>query len=138
VGHGPADGPLRETRGLDFFRGNCAFCHDGTGFGGRRFEKLGDEVAWPTARSQDAGLFDLTGDDDDRLVFVVPQLRNVARTAPYFHDGSVETLEEAVVLMGRHQLGEELEPDVVSDVVAFLGALDGTPDPALVDDPFAR
>jgi cytochrome c peroxidase len=56
------------------------------------------------------------------LVFAVPQLRNVAHTAPYFHDGSVETLEEAVELMGRQQLGEELSEDVIGDVVAFLKA----------------
>jgi cytochrome c peroxidase len=128
----------QERRGLDFFRGNCAFCHDGPGIGGRRFEKLGDEVEWPEARSEDAGLFERTKDDGDRMVFVVPQLRNVSRTAPYFHDGSVETLEEAVELMGRHQLGEELAPEDVEDVVAFLRALEGDPEEALRVDPFAR
>jgi cytochrome c peroxidase len=72
------------------------------------------------------------------MVFVVPQLRNVSRTAPYYHDGSVETLEEAVELMGRHQLGEELAPEDVEDVVAFLRALEGDPEEALRVDPFAR
>lgn len=121
-----------EQRGMAFFRSNCAFCHDGPGVGGQRFEKLGDEEPWPEDRSQDLGRFEVTHDDGDRLVFAVPQLRNVGRTAPYFHDGSVETLEEAVRLMGKHQLGEELTPDVVADVAAFLRALDGEPDNRLV------
>ncbi len=124
-----------EQRGLDFFRANCAFCHDGPGIGGQRLEKLGDQVPWPADRSQDLGRFEVTGDDGDRLVFAVPQLRNVARTAPYFHDGSVETLEEAVELMGRHQVGEELSEQTIQDVVAFLTALDAEPDPWLLSPP---
>jgi cytochrome c peroxidase len=117
---------------MDFFRGNCAFCHDGPGVGGRRFEKLGDQVPWPAERSTDLGRFEITGDEDDKLVFAVPQLRNVARTAPYFHDGSVETLEEAVELMGRHQLGLELTRQEIDDVVAFLEALSADPEPAFL------
>ncbi len=56
----------------------------------------------------------------------------MGRTAPYFHDGSVGTLEEAVQLMGKHQLGEELSPAVVADIVAFLRALDADPDARLL------
>lgn len=126
-----------ETRGAEFFRGNCAFCHDGPGVGGQRFEKLGDDTPWPEDRSDDLGRYEVTGDESDKLVFAVPQLRNVARTAPYFHDGSVETLEEAVRLMAKHQLGEELEDDVVADVVAFLSALSADPDPRLSAPPDA-
>ncbi len=118
---GALDG--REERGMDFFRGNCAFCHDGPGIGGQRFERLGDQIPWPKGRSADLGRYEVTGNEDDKLVFAVPQLRNVAHTAPYFHDGSVATLEEAVELMGRHQLGEELDDEQIDDVVAFLKAL---------------
>ena len=74
----------------------------------------------------------MTGDESDKLVFAVPQLRNVARTAPYFHDGSVETLEEAVKLMAKHQLGMTLDDGEVADVVAFLSALSADPDPRLL------
>ncbi len=125
----------RERRGMDFFRGNCAFCHDGPGVGGRRFEKLGDQVPWPAERTTDLGRFEITGDEDDKLVFAVPQLRNVARTAPYFHDGSVETLEEAVELMARHQLDMELTKDEIDDVVAFLEALSAEPDAGMMTPP---
>lgn len=64
----------------------------------------------------------------------MPSLRNVGRTAPYFHDGSVETLEEAVRLMAWHQLGERWSDADVAHVVAFLRALDGTPRADLLQD----
>ncbi len=121
-----------EQRGMDFFRSNCTFCHDGPGIGGQRFRKLGEETPWPADRSADLGLYEITGDEDDKLVFAVPQLRNVARTAPYFHDGSVETLEEAVRLMAEHQLGEALTDAEVADLVAFLEALSADPDARLL------
>lgn len=112
-----------ERRGFRFFRNNCAFCHDGAGVGGNSLEVLGDQLPWPASRSQDLGRFEVTGDARDRLVFVAPSLRNVAETGPWFHDGSVDTLDEAVRLMGRHQLGQELPEDTVEDVVAFLHTL---------------
>lgn len=115
-----------EERGLAKFQA-CARCHDGPGVGGARLAKLGEENPWPVERSADRGRETVTGDARDRLVFVAPSLRNVGRTAPYFHDGSVATLEEAVRLMGWHQLGERLSDPDVADLVAFLRALDGTP-----------
>lgn len=117
----------REVSGMERFEDMCASCHDGPGFGGRDFRRLGEEEEWPPDRRDDLGLFEITGDDSDRMVFVVPILRNVARTAPYFHDGSVPTLEEAVRLMGRHQVGEQLSDVAVAELVAFLNALDGDP-----------
>jgi cytochrome c peroxidase len=111
-----------EREGLQLFRNNCAFCHTGEGIGGARQRVLGDEEPWPN--QDDLGRFQVTGDDRDRMVFVVPSLRNVAQTAPYFHDGSVATLDEAVRLMARHQLGERMPDNEVSAIVAFLGALD--------------
>ncbi|MBK6683744.1 MAG: c-type cytochrome [Deltaproteobacteria bacterium] len=125
----------QEQRGLSFFRGNCTFCHDGPGVGGQRLEKLGFATEWPAERTHDLGLEERTQDEGDRLVFAVPQLRNVARTAPYFHDGSVATLEEAIQLMGRHQLGEELTEDQIADLVAMLEALSADPEPRLLQDP---
>ncbi len=132
---GGNDGALdeREQRGLDLFQGACVRCHDGPGVGGQRFEKLGDQEPWPASRASDLGRFEVTGEEDDRLVFAVPQLRNVARTAPYFHDGSVETLAEAVRLMAWHQVGERFEEGEIADVVAFLEALSADPAPELVE-----
>ncbi len=114
-----------ERAGYDFFAGNCAFCHDGAGVGGQRFERLGDRVPWPADRREDLGRAEVTGDPDDELVFLVPSLRHVGATAPYFHDGSVDTLEEAVRLMGKHQLDQTLSEEEVTQIVAFLRALDG-------------
>jgi cytochrome c peroxidase len=120
----------QEVRGLRFFRQNCAFCHNGAGVGGNNLEVLGDAVPWPADRRADLGRYETTGDPADEMVFVVPSLRNVTQTAPYFHDGSVETLEEAVRLMGKHQLGETLDEATIDDVVAFLGALEAETIPA--------
>ena len=66
----------------------------------------------------------MTGQVSDQEVFKVPSLRNVALTGPWFHDGRVETLEEAVRLMGRLQLGREFNDEQVADLVAFLKVLD--------------
>ena len=73
----------------------------------------------------DAGRFDVTNAERDRFVFKVPQLRNVTSTAPYFHDGSVGELEEAVRIMARVQLGQSLTDEQTAELVAFLGALSG-------------
>ena len=87
------------------------------------FQKFGLVMPW--RNTSDQGRFELTKQDSDRMVFKVPSLRNVEKTAPYFHDGSVASLDEAVRVMGRHQLGKELtEPDVRA-IVAFLDALTG-------------
>ena len=67
----------------------------------------------------------VTNEEGDRFVFKVSQLRNIARTAPYFHDGAVADLGEAVRIMGRLQLDVALSDQEVADLVAFLRALDG-------------
>ncbi|QJW84467.1 hypothetical protein HK414_14155 [Ramlibacter terrae] len=67
----------------------------------------------------------MTKKPEDKHVFRVAPLRNVALTAPYFHDGAVDTLDEAIALMGRHQLGREIPPADRKDIEAFLGALTG-------------
>ena len=97
--------------------------HFGPGMGGGMFQKLGLVMPWRDAR--DLGRFELTKQDSDRMVFKVPSLRNVEKTAPYFHDGSVATLDEAVTLMGRHQLGRALSEADVASIVTFLRSLTG-------------
>ena len=90
--------------------------------GGLLYKRLGEVEPYQT---EDLGRFDITGQDSDRQVFKVPSLRNVAYTGPYLHDGSVQTLEEMVVLMAKHQLGKNVTPEQVSDIVTFLYALTG-------------
>ncbi len=102
----------------------CATCHHGPYLGGTMYQKLGAAEAWPD--SSDLGRYDVTGREQDRLTFKVPSLRNIAETGPYFHDGEVETLEEAVREMGHHQLGNELTDDQVRSIVTWLEALTGT------------
>lgn len=119
----------QELAGYRLFKDyGCASCHQGVNAGGnmyQRFGILGDYFAGRTPTKADLGRFNVTGLAEDRHVFKVPGLRNVAVTAPYFHDGSVASLEEAVTLMGRYQLGRELTPDDVRAITAFLHSLTG-------------
>ena len=87
------------------------------------FQRLGTERPWPLAT--DLGRIEVTKATSDRMVFKVPSLRNVEKTAPYFHDGKVPTLREAVRLMARHQLDTELNETQVSQIVLWLGSLTG-------------
>ncbi len=116
-------------RGLETFIGiGCATCHNGVGVGGASFRKFGQvEDYWQATGSQpiDAGRYTATQDPADRFVFKVPSLRNVAMTPPYFHDGSVTTLAQAVRVMARVQLGKILTAAEVDDLVAFLNSLTG-------------
>ncbi|MEZ4864048.1 MAG: cytochrome c peroxidase [Caldilineaceae bacterium] len=113
----------QEQRGFATFTSlGCPTCHVGVTVGGLLFKKLGEIEPYPTT---DLGRYEVTKLDADRYVFKVPSLRNVAKTAPYLHDGSIQTLEEMVVLMARHQLGKQVSPEQVSDVVAFLQTLTG-------------
>ena len=119
----------QEQAGLrKFIDLGCAACHNGPGLGGQSFEKFGvAEDYWKETGSTepDKGRADVTKSDADLYVFKVPQLRNVAKTAPYFHDGAVAELPAAVRIMGKTQLGVELKDEEVAEIVAFLGALTG-------------
>jgi len=111
-----------EQRGLDsFIRLDCVSCHDGVLLGGETFEPLGKEN--PYENQSDQGQFEVTGNVEDRMFFKVAPLRNVALTAPYFHDGKIATLEEAIRLMGKLQLNEDLDQQQVGDIASFLEAL---------------
>lgn len=111
-----------EQRGLKAFLDiDCKSCHDGKLLGGETYEPLGKEHAYENQADQ--GMYALTKDEDDRMFFKVAPLRNVALTAPYFHDGKISTLEEAVREMARLQLDEELSEQQVSDIVSFLKTL---------------
>jgi len=116
-------------RGLKVFMEiGCAGCHDGVALGGNHFRKFGLFGDYWTATGQsgnDEGRFGITKDANDRYQFKVSGLRNVATTPPYFHDGSVDDLGQAVRIMGKLQLGRDLTPDQVRDVVTFLESLTG-------------
>jgi cytochrome c peroxidase len=117
-------------RGYELFTDyGCSSCHQGRAVGGNMFQKLGVMADYIADRGHetvaDQGRFNVTHDEADRYVFKVPSLRNVARTAPYLHDGSVATLDEAVSVMARYQLGRDLEAGEVSALVAFLKSLTG-------------
>ena len=112
-----------------FMESGCASCHQGVNVGGNMFQtfgRMGDYFAdRGDDKAADPGRFAITGDPRDRSKFKVPSLRNVDLTAPYFHDGSVATLEEAVRVMARYQTGQDLHPDEVAKIVAFLKTLTG-------------
>lgn len=114
----------KEKDGLRLFTNlGCMVCHTGEYVGGSMYEKLGVVEPWPN--QSDKGRGGLTAHEDDEMTFKVPSLRNVAMTAPYFHDGSAKTLDHAVRMMARHQLGDELDDDEVASLVAWLSALTG-------------
>jgi cytochrome c peroxidase len=118
-----------ERQGLQtFIDTGCITCHNGVGVGGGEFKKFGVvEDYWKATGSKeiDEGRALATKNPEDKYVFKVPTLRNVAMTGPYFHDGSVASLPDAVKTMARVQLGATLGDKEVSDIVAFLGSLTG-------------
>ena len=119
----------REQAGLrKFIAAGCAGCHGGPLLGGTSVQKFGlarDYWTETGSKSIDPGLFAVTKKEEDRYRFRVPMLRNVAKTAPYFHDGSVERLERAVQVMATTQLGREMGEADAADIAAFLGSLTG-------------
>lgn len=113
-----------EIEGLRVFTNvGCLTCHTGEMLGGTGFQQVGIIEPWPNP--DDRGRYEVTHVASDDMVFRVPTLRNVARTAPYFHDGSAATLADAIQMMGRHQLGIELTSQEVASIEAWLGSLTG-------------
>lgn len=119
----------RQKQGMrDFVATGCAGCHNGALLGGTVFMKFGLlKDYWTETKSEkpDVGRFAMTQKEEDRYVFRVPMLRNVAKTAPYFHDGSVPTLDGAVRVMAATQLGRKLDDAAAASIVAFLESLTG-------------
>ena len=120
----------QEKAGLKKFMDvGCTACHSGVGMGGDQYQKFGliDGPYWKFTGSKapDDGRFEVTKSEDDKNVFRTPGLRNVARTYPYFHDGSVWDLEKAVDIMAQAQLGQKMPAEDVKSIVAFLNALTG-------------
>jgi len=118
-----------QKRGLKaFIEIGCMTCHSRAYFGGQMYQKFGIvEPYWKYTKSEpiDEGRYVVTKNETDKYVFKVPIHRNVARTAPYFHDGSIDKLEDAVWIMGKIQLGKDLNKTQVEEVVTFLKSLTG-------------
>jgi cytochrome c peroxidase len=123
---------VEETEGYRLFKSyGCVRCHQGVNVGGNLFQKFGvlgnyfhDRGNITTA---DYGRYNATGSESDRYAFRVPSLRNVALTPPYFHDGTVKTLEEAISVMAKYQLGQPLPRSRIRRIAQFLKTLDGEP-----------
>lgn len=119
-----------EKAGYSLFKTyGCISCHQGINIGGNMFQKfgiMGDYFAERRTLTQaDLGRFNVTQEKRDRHVFKVPSLRNIALTPPYFHDGSAERLEDAVIAMAKYQLGRQLSTKEVDLIVKFLQTLTG-------------
>lgn len=113
----------KERRGLNqFVQVGCTSCHAGVVLGGDSFQKIG---AINEYKTQDKGRYNVTKDKDDMFFFKVPSLRNVVHTGPYFHDGSIKTLDEAIRLMGHHQLDVKLSEEQLEEIKAFLASTTG-------------
>ena len=122
-----------QAKGLDtFVETGCVTCHTGAGVGGGMYQKLGLVNAYET---EDSGRMAVTGNEADKHFFKVPSLRNIEKTGPYFHDGSVATLDDAVRKMGHHQLGKELTDAQIGEITAFLGSLTGEVPAAYIAKP---
>ena len=122
-----------QLDGLEtFLNTGCTTCHQGVGIGGHMYQKLGLVRPYET---EDPGRAAITGNPAEQHFFKVPSLRNVSETGPYFHDGSIETLAEAIEIMGAVQLGRDLNHAEVQSIRAFLGALTGEPPPELAAPP---
>lgn len=118
-----------EIRGYQLFNSyGCGACHSGDSLGGTQFKQLGVARNYIIERKTlltpaDLGLAEVTKKSKDFYVFKVPSMRNVAITYPYYHDGSVKSLDEAVYLMGKYQLGVEIPDKDVKEIVLFLKSL---------------
>jgi cytochrome c peroxidase len=123
-----------EKKGLRLFmQRGCISCHMGPDVGGASFQKLGVVYPWPNQADQ--GRADLTHFPADNMVFKVPSLKNIAETAPYFHDGSTINLETAIQLMGHYELGIELPKDEINSMAAWMRSMTGNPDPTYIAIP---
>jgi len=119
-----------EKEGYRRFKGyGCVACHQGVLLGGNMYQKFGVFGDYIKERGDetkaDLGRYNVTGKEEDRYMFKVPSLRNISLTAPYFHDGSAETLDEAVKVMVKYQLGREAAQTDIDLIIQFLKTLNG-------------
>lgn len=112
-----------EVKGVKtFLDTGCQTCHQGADVGGTMFQKLGLVKPWPDQK--DLGAFAVSKQETDKMMFKVPNLRDVTKTGPYLHDGSVDKLDKVIKDMGDYQLGKQLTDEQVTSITAFLKTLD--------------
>ncbi|MCJ1807666.1 c-type cytochrome [Flavobacterium covae] len=116
-----------EKEGLkSFIDNNCVMCHSGVALGGQMIQKFGIYGSYTNlthSKKVDKGVFERTQKKGDEFMFKVPSLRNAEKTFPYFHDGSVTSLSEAIKIMGKAQLNKDLPEKDVINIEAFLKTL---------------
>jgi cytochrome c peroxidase len=127
----------QQIRGLNTFaQVGCVNCHSGPAFNGPQLPLgTGFFMKFPTYENaeldtrygftKDLGRYEVTKKEEDKHMFRVPTLRNIAMTAPYFHNGAVKTLDEAIRVMAKVQLNKDLTQQQVDDIFAFLTGLTG-------------
>jgi cytochrome c peroxidase len=119
----------QEKKGLQtFVNTGCNTCHMGVAVGGNMYQKFGvTQPYWELTHSErkDEGRKLISKNDGEQYYFKVPSLRNIDKTYPYFHDGSVWNLNEAIAIMGQLQLGKKLSESDVNDIAAFLKSMTG-------------
>lgn len=126
-----------QKEGLSLFiESGCISCHIGPGLGGTMMQRFGlvhgPYYDYTNSTLKDKGVAEVSGKESDMYIFKTPSLRNIEKTAPYFHDGSVESLHEAVKIMSYIQLGRELSDDEIEKMISFFESLTGEiPDYAL-------
>ena len=113
----------KELKGKILFKSyGCITCHNGINIGGNSYQKMGLIIPYKNCVDD---RYEITRDPADKCVYKVPTLRNIELTAPYFHDGSSDTLKKAIEKMGYYNLGIELKPDEIDAIEAFLKTFTG-------------
>ncbi len=124
-----------EKKGLEtFINSGCITCHSGALLGGTMFQKFGlftDYWTLTKSKKIDLGKFEVTKKEGDKYVFKVPSLRNIEKTGPYFHDGSVASLDDAIAIMAKTQVGKDLSTEDINQIKVFLNTLTGSVPEAL-------
>lgn len=118
-----------EKEGLQtYINSGCVTCHNGNLLGGKMYQKFGlyaDYWEFTKSEKMDKGKFDVTQNEADKYVFKVPSLRNIEKTAPYFHDGSVQELPDAIRIMAKVQVNKDLSDEDINKIIIFLNTLTG-------------
>ncbi|MGM0622846.1 MAG: cytochrome-c peroxidase [Campylobacterota bacterium] len=115
----------KEQKGYELFKSKgCITCHNGINVGGNSYQKFGNVIAVAPYLSNQNDRYAVTKNEEDRNVFKVPSLRNVTKTAPYFHDGSIDTLADAINIMALYNLATQLQQDEIDAIIAFLHTLE--------------
>ncbi len=125
----------KQKKGLQAFIDNaCIACHAGAPLGGKMIQKFGlfDDY-WKYTKSEkiDQGLAEVTGKEAHKYMFKVPSLRNITKTGPYFHDGSVESLEESIKIMAKLQSNKDISDEDVEAIMAFFESLEADLDDSM-------